>query len=143
MCQVSFVCATQLIKTMITHLFGFDVYLQFRTHQAEFYAATLQGKPRTNNMSVCFNNKLFKLVGHQHPSVRKLIECLKAETTRVTGALLQLKCGVRPKKRFKRVYVELQSRFKNLCEDRVEGRKSVAEFLRAVSHNIRAGQPNI
>ena len=41
------------------------------------------------------------------------------------------------------MYVELQSRLKNLCEDRVEGRKSVAEFLRAVSHNIRAGQPYI
>ena len=39
------------------------------------------------------------------------------------------------------MYVELQSRCKNLCEDRVEGRKSVAKFLRAVSYNIRAGQP--
>ena len=34
------------------------------------------------------------------------------------------------------MYVELQSMLKNLCEDRLEGRKSVAEFLRAVSHNI-------
>ena len=41
------------------------------------------------------------------------------------------------------VYVELQTRLKNVCEDRVEGRKTVAEFLRAVSHNIRVGQPNI
>ena len=89
--------------------------------------------------------KFFSLVGHQHPSTRiwKLIECLKAETARVTGVLVQLERGVRPKKRTKRVYVELQSRLKNLCEDRVEGRKSVAEFLRAVSHNIRAGQPYI
>ena len=45
--------------------------------------------------------------------------------------------------RTKSVYVELQPRLKNLCKDRVEGRKSVAEFLRAVSHNIHTGQPNI
>ena len=105
--------------------------------------ATLQGEPRTNNVSEGFNNKFFSLVGHQHPSIWKLIECLKAETARVTGVLLQLERGIRPKKRTKRVYVELQARLKNLCEDRVEGRKTVAEFLRAVSHNIRAGQPNI
>ena len=41
------------------------------------------------------------------------------------------------------MYIELQTRLKNLCEDRVEGMKTVAEFLRAVSHNIRAGQPSI
>ena len=36
---------------------------------------------------------------------------------------------------------ELQARLTNLCEDRVEGRQSAAEFLRAVSHKIHAGQP--
>ena len=94
-------------------------------------------------MSKGSNIKFFSLVGHQHPSIWKLIECLKAETARVTGVLVQLERGVRPKKRTKPVYVELQSRLKNLCKDRVEGRKTAAEFLRAVSHNIRAGQPNI
>ena len=107
------------------------------------HAATLQGEPRTNNRSEGLNNKFFSLVGHQHPSIWKLKECLKAKTARVTGVLVQLERGVRPKKRTKHVYVELQSRLKNLCEDRFEGRKSVAEFVRAVSHNIRAGQPYI
>ena len=41
------------------------------------------------------------------------------------------------------MYVELQTRLKNLCEDKIEGKKTVAEFLRAVNHNLRAGQPNI
>ena len=94
-------------------------------------------------MSEGFNNKFFSLVGHQHPSIWKLLECLKAETARVIGVLVQLEQGVRPKKRTKRVYVELKAGLKNLCEDRVEGRNSVAEFLRAVSHNIRAEQPHI
>ena len=60
-----------------------------------------------------------------------------------SGVLVKLERGVRPKKRTKRAYVKLQSRLKNLYEDRVEVRKSVAEFLRAVSHNIRARQPYI
>ena len=32
---------------------------------------------------------------------------------------------------------------KNVCEDRVGGRKNIPEFVRAVSHNICVGQPNI
>ena len=38
---------------------------------------------------------------------------------------------------------ELQSRLCNLCEDRSLGRKSIADFFRGVSHNLRGGQPNI
>ena len=82
------------------------------------------------------NTNICSLQGNLPQFCASLLECLKAETARVTGVLVQLERGVRPKKRTKRVYVELQSRLKNLCEDRVEGRKSVAEFLRAVSHNI-------
>ena len=29
------------------------------------------------------------------------------------------------------------------CKDRLQGRKSIAEFLRGVSLNIRGGQPHI
>ena len=45
--------------------------------------------------------------------------------------------------RARRVYVKLQARLKILSEDRVEDRKTVGKFLRAVTHNIHAGQPNI
>ena len=38
---------------------------------------------------------------------------------------------------------ELQTRLKNLCQDRLQGRKSIAEFLRGVSLNIRGGQLHI
>jgi hypothetical protein len=31
----------------------------------------------------------------------------------------------------------------NLCEDRTSGSKTMAEFLRGVSYNIRGGQPNM
>ena len=78
-----------------------------------------------------------------HPTVWKLIECLQAECARVSAVLLQDERGVRPKKRIKKVYTELQGRLHNLCEDRSLGRKSIPDFLRGVSHNLRGGQPNI
>ena len=38
---------------------------------------------------------------------------------------------------------ELQKRLCNLCEDRTSGNKTIAEFLRGVSYNIRGGQSNM
>ena len=55
---------------------------------------------------------------------------LKSGTARVTGVFfLRLERDVRPKKRTKRVFVELQSRLKNLCKDRVEARGLKAKYL--------------
>ena len=83
------------------------------------------------------------LIGQSHPTVWKLIECLQVECARVSAVLLQDERGVTPKKRTKKVYTELQGRLRNLCEDRSLGRKSIPDFLRGVSHNLRGGQPNI
>lgn len=107
------------------------------------HEVTLANQPRTNNISEGWNNKFSSLVGHHHPSIWKLVECLKAECARVTTVLLQAEMGVRPRKRNKKVYMELQSRLRNLCEDRASDKKTIPQFLRGVSHNIRGGQPNI
>ena len=45
--------------------------------------------------------------------------------------------GEPPKKRQKKVYVQLQTRLKTLCQDVASGRKEVPEFLAGVAHNIR------
>ena len=92
---------------------------------------------------IALNNKFQSLVGQSHPTVWKLIECLQVECTRVSAILLRDELGVRPKKSTKKVYTELQGRLRNLCEDRSLGRKSIPDFLRGVSHNLRGGQPNI
>ena len=115
----------------------------FKPADWNMHEVTLAGEPRTNNISEGWNNKFSSLVGHQHPTIWKMIECLQAEHARVTGILLQDEAGIRPTKRTKKVYVELQKRLKNLCEDRVAGRKTIAEFLRGVGHNLRGGQPNM
>ena len=62
-------------------------------------------------------------------------------TNRITSILIQSDRGIRQKKRTKRIHTELQTRLK--ISDRLQGRKSIAEFLRGVSHNIRGGQPHI
>ena len=84
-----------------------------------------------------------QLVGHSHPAIWKLIETLQVEANRIASILIQSDRGIRQKKRTKRIHAELQTRLKNLCKDRLQGRKSIAEFLRGVSLNIRGGQPHI
>jgi hypothetical protein len=107
------------------------------------HQVTLDVQTRTNNISEGWNNKLFSLVGEQHPSVWKLIQTLQQECERVATILLQNERGIRSTKRCKKVYTELQKRLCNLCEDRTSGSKTMAEFLRGVSYNIRGGQPNM
>ncbi|XP_076044781.1 uncharacterized protein LOC143027383 [Oratosquilla oratoria] len=105
--------------------------------------ATLANEPRTNNICEGWNNKFSSLVGDANPTVWKLIECLQAEAAAVDAVLLQDDRGVRQNKRSKRCYVELQVRLYNLVTDYKEGRKTIPEFLRGISHNLRGGQPNV
>lgn len=112
-------------------------------HRWNCHQVTMMNQPRTNNASEGWNNKFHSLVGQDHPCVWKLIENLQRECARVSSILLQDERGVRPKKRVKKVYVELQVRLRNLCEDRISERRTLPEFLRGVSSNLRAGQPNI
>ena len=137
-----------IINHQTSHFYTFNGILSFSTYisklnQWNMHEVTLANQPRTNNVSEGWNNKFRNLVGQSHPTVWKLIECLQAECARVSAVLLQDERGVRPKKRIKKVYTELQGRLHNLCEDRSLGRKSIPDFLRGVSHNLRGGQPNI
>ena len=107
------------------------------------HEATLNDEARTNNISEGWNNAIFNLVGHAHPSVFKLIEILKKEQARVHLLLKQDALGMRPKKRVRVVYNELQRRLKNLCLDYQSGHKNIKQFLHGVSGNLRSGQPAI
>ena len=115
----------------------------FPPAQWNMHEITLADQPRTNNISEGWNNKFHGLVGHDDPTVWKLIECLQAECARVASVLLQDERGVRPKKRTKKIYTKLQVRLRHLCEHKAAGRKTISEFLRGISHNLRGGQPNI
>ena len=100
-------------------------------------------QPRTNNVCEGWNNKFHSLVGHSHPTIWKLIETLQVEANRITSILIQSDRGIRQKKRTNRIHTELQTRIRNICKDRLQERKSIAECIRGVSHYIRGGQPHI
>ena len=69
------------------------------------------------------------LIGQDHPTICKLIEVLQTDCSRVHSILMQDERGIRPKKRTKKVYTELQKRLFNLCQDRINGHKTIPEFL--------------
>ena len=98
------------------------------------HAVTLANQPGTNNASEGWNYTFQALVGHNHHTVWKRVDCIQAESARI-----QDERDILPKN----MYVELQIRLHCLCEDRASGRKSISEFLRGVSHNFRGDQPNI
>jgi hypothetical protein len=50
--------------------------------------------------------------------------------------------GQPPAKRMRREYRNLQERLRTLCQDRLSGRKTVAELLRGAGHNIRWNPTN-
>ena len=75
--------------------------------------ATVNGDPRTNNQCEGWNNRFQHLVGHNHPSVWRLINCLKDEQSCVSTLALHHEIGNPPRKRTN--YRDLQERLQNLC----------------------------
>ena len=115
----------------------------FHPHRWNMHEVPMADRPRNNNVCEGWNHKFHSLIVHSHPSIWKLIETLQAEAARITSTLLQSDRGSRQKKKTKRISTELHTRLRNLCKDTLQGRKSIAEFLRGVLHNIRGGQPHI
>ena len=101
------------------------------------HQATLNDCPRTNNQCEGWNCRFFHLVGHHHPSVWRCIKSIQQEEATVSATIERDNIGERPKKRTKRIYVEQQQRLRNLCQDYVNGRKTLPEFLRGAGHSIR------
>ena len=95
---------------------------------------------RTNNFCESWNNGFSKIVGHSHPTVWRLIQCLKEDEAQTRMMLLQNARGQPPTKRIRTVTRNLQERLQNLCTARASGDKNIEEFLRGVGHCIRLGQ---
>lgn len=76
-------------------------------------------------------------MNHHHPSLWCVIDALQQDAAAVTTVLLQNARGQPPAKRVQRSSVRLQQQLQSICCDRRDGRKSVAEALSALAHNIR------
>ena len=100
---------------------------------------TLQNDDRTNNFCEAWNHGFSKIVGHSHPSVWRLIQCLQEDEAQTRMLILQNARGQPPVKRVRRVTEDLQERLHNLCRARATGEKTIEEFLRGIGHCIRLG----
>uniref|UniRef100_A0A147BP30 Putative secreted protein n=1 Tax=Ixodes ricinus TaxID=34613 RepID=A0A147BP30_IXORI len=66
---------------------------EFRPERWNMYDATIQDKDWTNNTFEGWNTGFQKLVGHAHPNVWRLVECLQLHEALVATALTQAWSG--------------------------------------------------
>ena len=97
---------------------------------------TLADGYRTKTLAT-WNKAFAVLVGHSHPSVLVAVEAFQADLTLAEQMIDLDALGQLLVKRVKRNTHQLQRRLRSLCEDRRDGRKSVAETLRGLGHCIR------
>ncbi|XP_042149800.1 uncharacterized protein LOC121837949 [Ixodes scapularis] len=98
--------------------------------------ATLRGEDRTNNACEGWNNAFKHLVGHSHPSVWRLIECLQQDQAVASTTLLQVSRGEPPAKKTRRETSRLLGRLHHLCTDYLQ-HKQLPVLLEAVGQCIR------
>jgi len=63
------------------------------------HETTLLGRSRTNNLCESWNNGLFQIVGHYHPSVWTLIDALRQDNAVAETEIAKSHRGQPPKKR--------------------------------------------
>ena len=91
--------------------------------------ATLTDSHRTNNVCEGWNNKFFSMVGNHHPSIWKVIMWFQREESTVQTILQQDAVVNPPRKCVNKGLAHLPKRLKTLCEDRIQGSKSIPVFL--------------
>jgi hypothetical protein len=99
--------------------------------------ATVTGGDRTNNFAEGWNNRLQSFTGHQHPTIWRLIEGLQADAAEASSRILRHAVGNLSPKRQNRGTKAHQVRLQRLCADLAQGRRSVADFIRAIGHCVR------
>jgi len=92
---------------------------------------------RTNNACEVWNNAFASLVGHQHPSIWVLLDAMQMDEAMAVTDIQAEARAQPPAKRVKRATAQHQRRLQQLCADRRDGRKTVAEMLQALGHAIR------
>jgi len=84
---------------------------------------------KSNEQQLRRNTSFASLVGHHHPSFWTAVEALRKDYALVVTQI--------PKKRQRRGQKQLQKRLRTLCQDFVEDRRTLEEFIIAVGHCIR------
>jgi hypothetical protein len=101
------------------------------------HEATLTGEARTNNFCEGWNNGFHQMIGHSNPSVWTVIDSIRKDQALAATTLLQNEQGLRTPKAAKRATVEREECLRNICNDFIDGKRSVTDLLRSVGHHIR------
>ncbi|CAN8017265.1 unnamed protein product [Ixodes persulcatus] len=109
---------------------------EFKPELWNVHEATLRDEDRTNNACEGWNNGFRKLVGHAHPSIWRLIECLQQDQALVDTALIKERRGEPPVKRIRKTTKRLQNRLKTICEH-FQLHEDIPRLLEAVGECIR------
>ena len=99
--------------------------------------STINNEPRTNNFCEGWNNSLRRTIGHDHPSIWRLIEHFRDDAAFVHSQLLQSARGEPPMKRQRKHARDLQVKLHNMCTRIAQEEISISEFLHGIGHCIR------
>ena len=99
-------------------------------------AATMVNNPRTNNIIEGWNSRFQHIIGHNHPTIWKLIIGLQMEQAHTETTVAQYAIGGLQHKRVRRSNVECQVRMQRLCGRYANGEIDMPTLLRAVAHNV-------
>lgn len=101
------------------------------------HETTLNNKDRTNNRTEGWNHRFSKLVAHNHPTIWTLISKIRLEVAFEETKLAQNDIGRYKPKKEHTIHEKMQIRLVTLCEEYKNGKRSLENFLSAVSHTIR------
>lgn len=102
---------------------------RFEPQTWNVHDATISDQHRTNNVCESWNNSL---VGHNNPSMWTVIGCLQEDCAMVETEHYQYQRREPARKRVKKQTVVHQKRLQTLCEQLVNGEKSLSEFMYAI-----------
>ncbi|XP_065323667.1 uncharacterized protein LOC135930806 [Gordionus sp. m RMFG-2023] len=98
--------------------------------------STLSDEERTNNQCEGWNHRFSNLVGNKHPSIWVLIKKMKCEVAADETKLERWRVGSWTSKS-KSQSSNNQIQLKKLCEEYRDGVRSLPDFIKAISFNIR------
>ena len=98
------------------------------------HEATLKNEERTNNVCEGWNNAFASYIGHAHPSLWSLLEALQVDEATASTDIKKDARGEPPSKRAVR---EHQQRLQQLCANRRDGCKTIAQVLLVLGHFVQ------
>ena len=100
-------------------------------------AALISDHGRVFNSSLQRIRVFASYVGHAHPSLWSLLEALQVDEATASTDIKKDARGDPPSKLVKRAVREHQQRLQQLCADRRDGRKTIAQVLSVLEHCVR------